>query len=177
MSALWTLEIAGKNQPIASWQLEAATLKLGSQICDQFVFTASDALKLAFGTAIALYFNSVCRFRGQVTQRSFEGSVGHQSRKYVASGPWWYLENTVYQQPRNILVDADDPKKGYTKAITTAAVLNQADDGSVRRHDPKVVQPGHAAECLSEQVDIRLANQVRRVREAKVLSHLPTDTQ
>jgi hypothetical protein len=57
------------------------------------------------------------------------------------------------------------------------AALDGADHGRVRLHDPHVVEPGALTEDLSEQVDVRLADQLSRIREAEVLRHLPTYTQ
>src|SRR5664279_3803504 len=62
-------------------------------------------------------------------------------------------------------------------AVLQLAALDHADDGSVHVHDSDVVRPGSVAKGLSEQIDVRLADQLCRIREAKILGHLAADAQ
>src|SRR5450759_2930497 len=62
-------------------------------------------------------------------------------------------------------------------AVLHLAALDHADDGTVHVHDPDVVQPGSVAKGLSEQIDVRLADQLCRIREAKATGHHAADAQ
>ena len=59
-------------------------------------------------------------------------------------------------------------------AVVQLPALDQADDGPVHLHDGHVVDPSSLAERLSEQIDVRLAYQIRGIRETKARGHLLT---
>lgn len=126
----WHLEIGGVKRSLQALRISAAKLTLTSQVIDELTFTAPVDLVLAADEAVVLWRDDVRRFSGLVTRRRFIGSAAGDRREYVVSGPWWYLENIVYQQPRWVLVDAFDPAKGYTQKPTGMLVLFQGSDGA-----------------------------------------------
>ena len=129
MSGMWALEINGTKKSLGAWGVISGKLTLGSLINDQLVFTARADLKIAFETPVVLWLDNQRRFSGVVTLAQFAGSTRGDRRQFTVSGPWWYLENIIYQQPRWVLVDAFDPTKGYTTGSTSMLVLFQGDDG------------------------------------------------
>lgn len=125
----WFLEVDGVKRSLKAWSMTSAKLTIISQVADTLSFTAAASLKIPFETKVVLWLDTERRFTGLVTETKFEGAASGDRRSYTVSGPWWYLEKIVYQQPRWVLVDAFDPSKGYTQKATSMAVLFQGDDG------------------------------------------------
>jgi hypothetical protein len=55
-------------------------------------------------------------FSGIITGLPAAGTAAGEGQNYVVSGPWWYLENTIYQQAWNVVAD---PSSGESTLETT----------------------------------------------------------
>jgi hypothetical protein len=132
MSPVWTLTDAnGMTKALADWGLRALTRELINQGTDVVTFCAdgpSDAAPLfAFGSTVKLFRNGTPWFYGRVVQVPGRASAKAEEQVYRLAGPWWYLENLVFQQ-------AWETTNGSTTALIATnksrLILNQKSDGT-----------------------------------------------
>jgi hypothetical protein len=104
MSSAWTLTDAnGVNQSLSDWGLAELTRELINQGTDSVTFraegTPSDADPLfAIGSTVRLFRYGTPWFYGRVVQVPGRASAQGEDQLYRLAGPWWYLENLVFQQ-------------------------------------------------------------------------------
>lgn len=104
MSSVWTLRDAnGVEKAMADWGLRDLSRELVNQAPDMVTFradgTASDADPIfAHGSTVKLFRNGTPWFYGRIVQAPGRASVKAEEQLYRAAGPWWYLENLVFQQ-------------------------------------------------------------------------------
>ena len=143
----WTIACNGTEKLVADWRLTQLTRKLVSQGTDELTFkadgTAADAAPIfSHGATLTLWRNRTANsdgtfsggtswFQGLVTQIPRAGAPDAESMMYRISGPWWYLDNLVFQQAyQNILLGfavAGDPTTAiYGPANSSHLFLNQA---------------------------------------------------
>jgi hypothetical protein len=104
MSSIWTIRNAdGVEKEVAAWGLRAVVRERLNQAPDVVTFraenTPSDADPLfAFGSTVKLFRDGVPWFYGRVVQVPGRASGKLEEQLYRLAGPWWYLENLVFQQ-------------------------------------------------------------------------------
>jgi hypothetical protein len=69
-------------------------------------------------------------FSGLVTETPSLGTAAAESCDYRISGPWWYLESIIYQQPWNLISDPTDPESGLATTHKSHIILGQSVSGS-----------------------------------------------
>lgn len=143
----WTIAYNGTEKLLADWGLTKVVRKLVSQGMDELTFHAEgqsvdDAPLFANFADIILYRNRALAggvfsggtpwFSGLVLQTPATGSPNSEALQYKIGGPWWYLENIVFQQPyENIFLGyatAGDPTTPATYGTGSSShlFLNQA---------------------------------------------------
>jgi hypothetical protein len=112
---LWTISCNGVEKTLATWGITQLRRRLVSQDSDTLTFKAdgspSDSAPLfaPFGPWLTLYRNRTQNsdgtfsggtswFQGIVTQVPRAGAPDAESMQYRVAGPWWYLDNKVFQQ-------------------------------------------------------------------------------
>jgi len=105
---MWHLTYNGGTKSFADWGLSNLRRSRVSQAQDTVSFTAPgryDADELfPFGSVITISYQAVVGgvavlwFYGRVIQVPRSGSGAEENMDYVLAGPWWYLDNLVYQQ-------------------------------------------------------------------------------
>ncbi|MDB6021790.1 MAG: hypothetical protein JWQ04_1647, partial [Pedosphaera sp.] len=111
----WTIACNGTEKLLADWGLAQVTRRLVSQGQDELTFraggTAADSPPLfAHGATLTLWRDRQidsggnCSggtgwFQGIVTQVPRTGAPDAEDLAYRVAGPWWYLDNLVFQQP------------------------------------------------------------------------------
>ena len=104
MSSMWTLADAnGVERTVAEWGLRDLVRERINQAADVVTFRAegraSDADPLfAYGSTVRLFRNGMPWFYGRVVQVPGRASAKAEDHLYRLAGPWWYLENLVFQQ-------------------------------------------------------------------------------
>jgi hypothetical protein len=100
----WTLRDAtGVEQTVAAWGLCDLVRERINQEADTVTFRAagraSDADPLfAYSTTVRLFQGGAPWFYGRVVQVPARASSRAEDQLYRLAGPWWYLENFVFQQ-------------------------------------------------------------------------------
>lgn len=137
MSAVvWFLEYEGQKRPLRDWGIVGSSLSVtfNDQVPDEVVIEVAApslaAARFAYGKLITIWRDSVRWFTGPVIKLPYIGRGESDRQQYVLAGPWWYLENITYQQPRWLLADATTPTAGSAQASSSSAVLFQGADGS-----------------------------------------------
>jgi hypothetical protein len=133
VSAVWTLTDAdGVTQAMADWGLRDLTRERINQAADLVTFRAdgmaSDADPLfAIGSPVQLFRNGTPWFYGRVIQAPGRASAQGEDQLYRVAGPWWYLENIVFQQ-------AWEMTNGVTTTLVATnksrLIMNQKADGT-----------------------------------------------
>jgi hypothetical protein len=104
MSAVWTIiDANGVEKSVADWGLCELTRERINQMPDLVTFraegTPSDADPIfAYGSTIRLFQNGTPWFYGRVVEVPGRASAQVEEQFYRVAGPWWYLENLVFQQ-------------------------------------------------------------------------------
>lgn len=99
----WTLTYQGEEKSFAQWGLSHLTRKLVNQSNDVVSLradgTSLDApLLFAPESAVTIQKSGKPWFYGIVTQVPSVGYATSENQSYTIAGPWWFLENLVYQQ-------------------------------------------------------------------------------
>jgi len=133
MSAVWTLTDAnGVTKSMADWGLRDLTRELINQGTDVVTFradgAASDADPLfAHGSTVRLFRSGTPWFYGRVIAAPGRASAKAEDQLYRLAGPWWYLENMVFQQTWQTTNGTDPTLIATNKS---RLILSQKEDGT-----------------------------------------------
>ena len=107
MEATWLVTSNGVTKSAAEWGIESLRRTRVSQAQDSVSFRVPGAFDAApafpVGSMISIAHRDTAQsirswFYGRVIQVPRAGAGHAESMDYVIAGPWWYLENLVYQQ-------------------------------------------------------------------------------
>jgi hypothetical protein len=133
MSSVWTIRDAdGVEKAVADWGLCAVTRERINQAPDLVTFraegTPSDADPIfAYGSTIQLFCDEAPWFYGRVVQVPGRATGKLEEQLYRVAGPWWYLENLVFQQTWQV---TDGTDLTLIPTNKSRLVLSQAADGT-----------------------------------------------
>lgn len=178
LTATWRLSSGTRPLPAASIGVteivrrrtatdgESCLLRMGGGAFDA-------APRFPVGAAVSIQRGGVPWFVGRVTGTPGTGEGGAEEIGYQLSGPWWYLEQLVYQQEwtlqggqktgllgRLILGQAADGSRRDSGQIVTDVLQYAIDAGAPFQIG--VVEP-HAILPLEEVRDVTCAQVIRRV--------------
>jgi hypothetical protein len=129
----WTLRDAnGVEQTAAAWGVGELVRTRVNQQADTVTFRASgrgsDADPLfAYGSTVRLFQNGAPRFYGRVVQVPGRASGQAEDQLYKLAGPWWYLENLVFQQAWEL---TNRSTVSLVSTDKSRIILSQANDGT-----------------------------------------------
>jgi len=130
---MWTIiDAGGTEKSVADWGLGAVTRELVNQLPDVVTFRAADLASdadpvFAYGSTIRLLRDGVPWFYGRVIQVPGRASGKVEEQLYRVAGPWWYLENLVFQQTWQV---TNGTEVTLTPTTKSRLVLGQAPDGT-----------------------------------------------
>lgn len=133
----WTLTSGATTQSLEDWGISGVRLSRSSQAMDTLTFVVDgldfdEDAPFAADSEISVEKDTTIWFRGRVVGISREASGSSERLVYRVSGPWWYLERLVYQQPWAIQGSADEWKSHLLLNITVAGAAwstrDQIDD-------------------------------------------------
>jgi SpoU rRNA methylase family enzyme len=129
----WTLrDASGVEKPAAGWGLGELTRSRLNQAADLVTFRAaeldSDADPVfAFGSTVRVFQDGAPWFYGRVVQAPGRATGTGEDQLYRLAGPWWYLENLVFQQIWELTSGTSISLGGVAKS---RIILTQAADGT-----------------------------------------------
>ena len=133
MSLAWTLRDAnGVEKTLTDWGLRDLTRDRINQRSDLVTFLAdgraSDADSLfAYGSTVQLFRSGMPWFYGRVIEVPGRASARAEDQLYRLAGPWWYLENLVFQQVWQTTNGTDTTLVSTNKS---RLILGQKSDGT-----------------------------------------------
>jgi len=133
MSSVWTIiDANGVEKPVADWGLCELVRERINQKPDVVTFRAegqaSDADPIfALGSTIRLLQNGTPWFYGRVVQAPGRAAATAEEQLYRVAGPWWYLENIVFQQ---IWQTTNGTDVTLIPTNKSRIILSQAADGT-----------------------------------------------
>jgi len=131
----WTLSCNGVEKTLADWGVSQLKRRLLSQGQDTLSFKADGAasdgapLFVPYGPWVTLwrdrtqnsdgtFSGGTTWFQGVVTQVPRAGAPDAESMLYRVSGPWWFLEHRVFQQPyENVFLGYATPGDSSTTPL------------------------------------------------------------
>lgn len=132
----WTLTNAqGTEKSFAEWGLGALERKLVNQGQDEVTFTAPGAAYdgeplLAYGDTVAIRRDGALWFQGRVIGVPRVGAASAESMRYTIAGPWWYLEDLVFQQQWKQLSDFTNSNSPLADVYRSRVVIGQSEAGA-----------------------------------------------
>jgi hypothetical protein len=145
MSVVWEITSGSETRTLAAWGIRGAVLTRRSFGVDELVLQApglgfaSDPLFAAQST-IVLKRAGVRFFTGRITSPEAYGGASQEGHTYIASGPWWFLENLRYQEVRKMAIDPTDPDSDLQDVFSPRAVLFNTVDGDPQTNGAQITQ-------------------------------------
>ena len=133
--ASWTLEIGGTEKTLGAWGFiqGGSVLTRRSLAADTLQLVARQpGILAAYGVA-TLKKDGVVYFSGTVLPRQAANQSGPADRcRYTIAGPWWDLENTIYQQYYGSTSSSsgDPPTPETEPKLKSRVMLGEGLDGS-----------------------------------------------
>jgi len=143
---IWTLDYLGTEKTLAAWGISDARLGYVTQGADtlQFKRVVQECHvdpEFAYGGTVKLYRTEgakVCWFVGRLGQTPQQASAGSEAVDYTAKGPWWWLENGVFEQVWQSY--SGDPLNPLIPIYSSRLVLGQKTDGNQQTVKEQVVE-------------------------------------
>jgi len=132
----WTLtNEAETERTFAEWGLAGLRRALHSQAADAVTFTApgraveADSL-FTHGETLVIKRGGTRWFEGRVTRVPVAGSPDAEDHAYHLAGPWWYLDELVFQQNWRQLSDFGDAGSALENVPRSRVILGLKEDGT-----------------------------------------------
>ncbi len=131
----WTLRDAhAVEKTLAEWGLAGLERRLANQATDRVSFRSPgsdyDGEPLfAYGDTVQIRRDGALWFAGRVVKVPRVGEAKAEGLRYELAGPWWYLEDLVFQQDWKQLQDFDDDASGLVNVSRSRVVIGQDVDG------------------------------------------------
>lgn len=130
----WTLKYKNTEKPLSKWGLSELKRQRFNQSTDKVSIThqgaALDSPPLFDPESIiTIYKNALPWFYGVVTNTPGLGTPTKENHQYELAGPWWHLENLIYQQSWNEAIPIDAAVKIQT-THTGRIILGQNSQGN-----------------------------------------------
>jgi len=153
---MWFLEYQNRKKSLADWGISRATRTLRNQSTDTLTLgqDGDDPEPFLFGEHLRIYRGTELWFQGIVSETPAFDGARRVFRNYLVSGPWYFLERTIYQQKwkesSNSSV-ADSPLQDVYKSHL---ILGQDENGN-----PLTIgqQIGDVIAYLSQQAGVAIA--------------------
>lgn len=128
MAATWTLKFGATTQSFEDWGIlsDSIVRTLVNQGIDTLTFTQHLDIDVAqsfnYGDIVSVQRGGIGYFYGVVTKSIVSGNPSGETVSYEVSGPWWFLENIVFQDYWFVLVP---PATAPSAQLRSRAILCQ----------------------------------------------------
>ncbi|MDR2812397.1 MAG: hypothetical protein LBB05_01215 [Puniceicoccales bacterium] len=131
----WKLSYENDERTLTEWGICDVTRRSVNQSMDTVTFkipgnTIDTPLPFAPGQVIQIFQDEQLWFTGIVTKTPIYGSAAEEFHRYTLSGPWWYLDNLIYQQIWKEPVNPNDDDSTLGNIRKSHLVLGQDVDGN-----------------------------------------------
>jgi hypothetical protein len=163
MSVTWNITSGTTTKTAAAWQLSRLTLTRSNQTPDILTALADGALvdstpTFDYGDTITLKRDTTPYFHGVCIQIPRTGSPNSESLQYKFAGPWWHLENLIFQQRWTCYISTDTvpaKKWGYKSRV----ILGQKEPYWTEDDPPVLVTNGvlNSGQVITEILNYAIA--------------------
>ena len=124
----WFLTYKGTKKSFADWQIFHVKRHILNQGTDTLSFqTTPHTPTFDCGETIEVFFDDTRQFFGRITETPCHLTPAKETKTYVVSGPFWFLEHLVYQQPWQYF---QDEQGNTTRCVPRSrCILGQSDKG------------------------------------------------
>lgn len=132
----WQITYNGTTKSASEWGVENLTFSFVSQGLDQCSFSLptvafDDARVFAYGAVIEISkvvgADATKWFRGEIIKPKVKGDPQSESQQYVVAGPWFILQEIVYQQGWKAYASNGTSRQEYTShAVLNEGITTQA---------------------------------------------------
>jgi hypothetical protein len=124
MPTTWTLTVGGDQRTLAAWGISGLTRRRSSQAADVVGFDVTvpvdAAAPFAHDDVVSISRDGVGWFTGRITGLTRSATGRSEVIAYRVSGPWWYLDQLVYQQVWTVFGTGLQVKKSHALINTWA---------------------------------------------------------
>lgn len=132
----WTLMDAHSvEKTFAEWGLNGLERALVNQTADTVAFSApgrayDEEPLFSYGDTLSIRRDGALWFQGRVAQVPRVGEADAEGIRYKLVGPWWYLDDLVFQQNWKQLQDFSDEDSSLLDVTRSRVVIGQTIDGA-----------------------------------------------
>jgi hypothetical protein len=131
----WTLEYSGATEPLSHFSIGDVRRVRKNLLTDRVTFhiqgdSLLSAPTFAANASVKIFNDGLKWFDGIVTQTPLHCSAKMEAYRYEISGPWWYLENIIYQQPWKEPVDPSASSPNLHDVYRSRVILGQSISGN-----------------------------------------------
>lgn len=132
LAPIWQLEYAGERKTCAEWGVEDLEFLRSSQFSDEATFAIpsvafDDDRVFAYGSTITVFKEDTQWFVGRIIKPRMVGGSQREHQEYMAVGPWWLLEQSVFQQQWGYWINGNNQQQAN---YTSHLILNGTADGT-----------------------------------------------
>lgn len=141
----WTLKYKNTEKTLSQWGLSQLKRHRINQGTDKVSFTHNGASLEHYSlfdpeTPIQIYKDHLPWFYGIVTKTPGFATATREDHLYELSGPWWHLENLVYQQTWNESIPINETEDTLRKINTGRVILGQDTQGNSINNGAQITQ-------------------------------------
>lgn len=157
---MWSLAYQNQRHSFAFWRISHATRVLKNQSVDSVTLERegdSPSPPFTFGASIKIYRAQQLWFQGIVTETPSFSTARKEYQRYVISGPWWFLERTIYQQKWkevDSISNEEDEESSLHNIYKSHLILGQDENGNPISIGEQI---GDIIDYLSEEVHVPIA--------------------
>ncbi|MDR3143751.1 MAG: hypothetical protein LBT57_02820, partial [Puniceicoccales bacterium] len=128
---MWSLTYQKQRRSFASWGISRATRVLKNQATDTLTLErdGEHPSAFAFGEMIQVHRGEEIWFQGTVTETPSFDRARKAYQRHVISGPWWFLEQTIYQQKWKESSDSSSEYSQLRDVYKSHLILGQDENG------------------------------------------------
>ncbi|MDR0740152.1 MAG: hypothetical protein LBF34_00380 [Puniceicoccales bacterium] len=132
---VWKLKYEGEEKTLTQWGINDVTRRLGNQSMDTVTFkihgnTIDAPLQFVPRKVVQIFQDGQLWFTGIVTKTPIYGSAKEEFHRYTLSGPWWYLNNLIYQQVWKEPLNPNDDDSALGDVKKSHLILGQDAEGN-----------------------------------------------
>src|SRR5581483_9676150 len=141
--SVWNILHKSGGRSLADWGIENPKLTFCSLDNDTLTFempvsSINNTPPFLFGDKIELFKDGVRWFSGTVTALTSIGTVKRDAILYTISGPWWQLENLIFQDYMMTPVDPTNMASALQPLYSSYTVLFQDNFGNARKNGDQI---------------------------------------
>ncbi|MDR0728431.1 MAG: hypothetical protein LBF21_02385 [Puniceicoccales bacterium] len=153
---MWSLTYQNQRRSFADWGISRATRVLKNQATDTLTLERDGEYPgaFAFGEPIRIHRGEELWFQGIVTETPSFDRARKAHQRCIISGPWWFLEQTIYQQKWKESSDTSSEDSPLQDVYKSHLILGQDENGQALSLGQQI---GDVLAYLSQEAGVAIA--------------------